>query len=248
LKIPQFVARPASSAWLATDEVLHDRMKTAVTGTGPDGGPVFNAALVDLPRHHGAVPRACRPCRPETKGKVERPFSHIRQDFHLGRSFRDLDDLNAFADWLDTVASVRAHGTTGRAGRLAKQSLGHDPPHRACKTMRIILFPFGKSANALFSNPRCHSPRWPSGNCYTSFASFNLAFPTGNRATIGVNYRRKASESTGTHAHAPYSGTAPPLVSRQARASIRGALSCQGPAISIPSAFLTQAAARAHGG
>ena len=100
----------------ATDEVLHDRMKTAVTGTGPDGGPVFNAALVDLLRHHGAVPRACRPYRPETKGKVERPFSYIRQDFHLGRSFRDLDDLNAqFADWLDTVANVRVHGTTGRA-------------------------------------------------------------------------------------------------------------------------------------
>ena len=27
-------------------------------------------------------------------GKVERPFSYIRQDFFLGRSFRNLDDLN----------------------------------------------------------------------------------------------------------------------------------------------------------
>ncbi len=100
----------------ATAEVPCDRMKTAVTGTGADGAPVFNAAPVDLPRHHGAVPRACRPYRPETKGKVARPFSHIRQDFHLGRSFRDLDDLNAqFADWLDTGANLRVHGTTGRA-------------------------------------------------------------------------------------------------------------------------------------
>jgi len=39
----------------------------------------------------------------------------IRQDFFPGRSFRNLDDLNAqLADWLDTVANVRIHGTTQR--------------------------------------------------------------------------------------------------------------------------------------
>ena len=45
----------------------------------------------------------------------ERPFSYIRQDFFLGRRFRNLDDLNAqLADWLATVANVRVHGTTQR--------------------------------------------------------------------------------------------------------------------------------------
>jgi transposase len=29
------------------------------------------------------------------KGKVERPFRYIREDFFLGASFRNLDDLNA---------------------------------------------------------------------------------------------------------------------------------------------------------
>jgi hypothetical protein len=29
------------------------------------------------------------------KGKVERPFRYIREDFFLARSFRNLDDLNA---------------------------------------------------------------------------------------------------------------------------------------------------------
>jgi hypothetical protein len=49
------------------------------------------------------------------KGKVERPFSYIRQDFFLGRRFRDLDDLNAqLIGWLDTVANIRVHGTTQR--------------------------------------------------------------------------------------------------------------------------------------
>jgi hypothetical protein len=38
------------------------------------------------------------------KGKVERPFRYIREDFFLGGSFRNLDDLNVqLRHWLDTV-------------------------------------------------------------------------------------------------------------------------------------------------
>ncbi len=49
------------------------------------------------------MPKACRPYRAKTKGKVERPFSYIRQDFFLARTFRNLDDLNAqLDDWLAT--------------------------------------------------------------------------------------------------------------------------------------------------
>ena len=96
-------------------EILYDRMKTAVIGEDDAGHIVYNAALLALARHYRFQPRACRPYRAKTKGKVERPFSYIRQDFFLGRSFRNLDDLNAqMADWLDTVANVRIHGTTQR--------------------------------------------------------------------------------------------------------------------------------------
>ncbi len=49
------------------------------------------------------------------KGKVERPFRYIREDFFLGGSFRNLDDLNAqLRQWLDTVANARVHATTQR--------------------------------------------------------------------------------------------------------------------------------------
>ena len=96
-------------------EILYDRMKTAVIGEDADGHVVYNRALIALGRHYGFVPRACRPYRAKTKGKVERPFSYIRQDFFLARTFRNLDDLNAqLADWLATVANVRLHGTTQR--------------------------------------------------------------------------------------------------------------------------------------
>jgi transposase len=96
-------------------EVLYDRMKTAVTGEDQNGHIVYNRSLLALARHYGFSPKACRPYRAKTKGKVERPFSYIRQDFFLARTFRNLDDLNAQLDaWLATVANVRVHGTTQR--------------------------------------------------------------------------------------------------------------------------------------
>jgi transposase len=63
----------------APHEILYDRMKTAVIGEDADGLVVYNRALVDLARHYGFQPRACRPYRPKTKGKVERPFRYIRE-------------------------------------------------------------------------------------------------------------------------------------------------------------------------
>ena len=96
-------------------EILYDRMKTAVTGEDGEGHIIYNRALLALAQHYGFQPKTCRPYRAKTKGKVERPFSYIRQDFFLARSFRNLDDLNAqLRDWLDTVANVRLHGTTQR--------------------------------------------------------------------------------------------------------------------------------------
>jgi len=99
----------------APREVLYDRMKTAVIDEDAEGVVIYNRSLVAVLDHYGALPRACRPYRAKTKGKIERPFRYIRQDFFLGRTFRNADDLNAqFRDWLDTVANVRLHATTGR--------------------------------------------------------------------------------------------------------------------------------------
>jgi hypothetical protein len=90
-------------------------MKTAVIGEDEDGRVVYNRTLGEFARHYGYLPKACRAYRPETKGKVERPFRYIREDFFLGGTFRDLDDLNAqFARWLSSVANPRLHASTGR--------------------------------------------------------------------------------------------------------------------------------------
>ena len=96
-------------------QILYDRMKTAVSGEDADGQVVYNRTLGELAHHYGFLPKACRPYRPETKGKVERPFRYIREDFFLGGVFRDLDDLNRqFKGWLGDVANPRLHATTGR--------------------------------------------------------------------------------------------------------------------------------------
>src|ERR1700733_10711085 len=95
--------------------ILYDRVKTAVIDEDEDRLVVYNRALDDVARHFGFQPRACRPYRAKTKGKVERPFRYIREDFFLGGAFRNLDDLNEqLRHWLDTVANPRVHATTNR--------------------------------------------------------------------------------------------------------------------------------------
>jgi hypothetical protein len=117
-------------------EILYDRMKTAVTGEDGDGHIIYNRSLIALGRHYGFLPRACRPYRAKTKGKVERPFSYIRQDFFLGRTFRNLDDLNAqLDDWLATVANVRLHGTTQR---IVSEAFAAEQP----ELQSLPAFPF----------------------------------------------------------------------------------------------------------
>ncbi len=99
----------------APAELLYDRMRTAVTGESAEGVVAYNPSLVGLLNHYGAVPRACRPYRAQTKGKVERPYRYVREDFFLARTFRDLDDLNTqFEAWRTTVANARVHATTRR--------------------------------------------------------------------------------------------------------------------------------------
>ena len=107
--------------------ILYDRMKTVVTGEPEPGHIVYNRHLVDFAAHHGYQPRACRPYRAKTKGKVERPYRYVRQDFFLGRTFRNLDDLNdQLARWLDQVANPRVHATTRR---IIIEAFAEERPH-----------------------------------------------------------------------------------------------------------------------
>jgi transposase len=119
----------------APAEILYDRMKTVVDREAPEEGRegghiVYNRTLVEFARHYGYLPKACKAYRAKTKGKVERPFRYIREDFFVGRNFRNRDDLNGqFRQWLDQVANARVHATTHRvvSEHFAEERLSLQP-------------------------------------------------------------------------------------------------------------------------
>ncbi len=94
--------------------MLHDNLKTAVLERAGDGTPRFNVRYLNLADYYGFLPQACRPYRAQTKGKVESGVRYVRGNFWPGLRFVDLADLNFQAlQWLDSIANVRVHGTTG---------------------------------------------------------------------------------------------------------------------------------------
>ncbi len=66
----------------------------------------------------GFAVQACRGYDPESKGKVEAGVKYVKRDCLYGETFADEADLRAHVrQWLDEVANVRIHGTTGRPPR-----------------------------------------------------------------------------------------------------------------------------------
>jgi transposase len=93
-------------------ECLYDNMKVVVSGYDGDE-PVYNPRFLAFAAHYGFRPVACRPRRPQTKGKVERPFGYVESSLLGGRTFRGLEHLNeTTAWWLAEVADVRVHRQT----------------------------------------------------------------------------------------------------------------------------------------
>ena len=123
-------------------EVLYDRMKTAVLGEDDEGEVRYHPTLLDVASHFGFRPRACAPYRAKTKGKVERVFRYVREDFFLGSEFADLHELNTqLGQWRETVANRRVHGTTGRrvdeAFAEEREALKALPAHRYATVLRL---------------------------------------------------------------------------------------------------------------
>ena len=61
---------------------------------------------------------ACEGYDPESKGKVEAGVKYVKQDCFYGEIFRDEQHLHQHVlDWLNNVANIRMHGTTGELPR-----------------------------------------------------------------------------------------------------------------------------------
>ena len=96
-----------------TDEVLVDNQKTAVISHRPGKCIRYNRGFLMLSDHYGFRPKACKPGRPQTKGKDERMVGYIKNNFFQRyRRFESLSHLNQLLEkWLAEVADVRVHGT-----------------------------------------------------------------------------------------------------------------------------------------
>jgi transposase len=89
--------------------------QTAITLGRVGGRPRWHPDFLAFARHYGFEPSVGRPRHKERRGKVERPFYYLEEDFLRARTFASWDDLRAqVRRWLDTVANVRVHGTTRR--------------------------------------------------------------------------------------------------------------------------------------
>jgi transposase len=89
--------------------------QTAITLGRIGGKPRWHPTFLAFARHYGFEPSVGRPGHKERRGKVERPFLYLEEDFLRARTFASWEDLRAqVRQWLDTVANVRVHGTTRR--------------------------------------------------------------------------------------------------------------------------------------
>ena len=98
----------AFEAWGGVPRIaLYDNLKSAVLER--QGHAIrFNPSLLALAGHYRFEPRPVAVARGNEKGRVERSIRFIRDSFFAGRTFSDLEDLNAQANvWTSGLASER---------------------------------------------------------------------------------------------------------------------------------------------
>ena len=97
-----------------TEQVLCDNASPLVTSHDRESGHVvFNPGFEAFCRDRGLTPKACRPRRARTKGKIERGVGYVKHNALAGRSFASFEELQRhLATWMVEVADRRIHGTT----------------------------------------------------------------------------------------------------------------------------------------
>jgi transposase len=94
-----------------TKTALTDRMKSVLLEM-EENKPRWNPRFADFMVSIAVAARVCKPYTPQTKGKVERTVSYVKQSLWAGVIFTDLDDLNREAHaWCERI-NGRVHRTT----------------------------------------------------------------------------------------------------------------------------------------
>jgi transposase len=108
------------------EEILYDNMKQVVIKRLlKQEDSALNSQFEDFAGFYGFKPVLCRPYRGQTKGKIERTVSYVRDNFMTGIKYECLHDLNRQAmNWCVKV-NGKLHSTTNEIPklRLAKEKL-----------------------------------------------------------------------------------------------------------------------------
>lgn len=102
-------------------EILTDRDSVFCIGQTSDGRAIFAPEWIDLCAVLGTIPRACRPYRAQTKGKVERLVREVKESFLAWLTGQILPPTPTIGDydrlarqWRQEIVLPRRHRTTGR--------------------------------------------------------------------------------------------------------------------------------------
>lgn len=109
-----------------TKEILIDNPKALVIQNKIDEEVIFNIDALRLSHYLGVSLNACNPYRAKTKGKVERPFQYIEEQFVKGSKFNSMTELNDAANIFIEEANNETHSTTLR---ITNDFFSEEIPH-----------------------------------------------------------------------------------------------------------------------
>jgi transposase len=127
------------------EQILCDNASPLVISHDSQTGTVvWHPGFAAFCKDRGITPRACRPRRARTKGKIERMVGYVKHNALAGRQFSSFHALQRhLVKWNVEVADQRIHGTTGeqpcvRFARDEKPALRPLPAHPlAVRTRRL---------------------------------------------------------------------------------------------------------------
>jgi hypothetical protein len=92
-------------------EILYDRMKNVFIRQ-LTGKIEWNKDFYSFCLHYRFQPRVAPAYSPWVKGKIERPFHYVRENFWRGYEYRDIETANKDLREWNFIKSKRVHGTT----------------------------------------------------------------------------------------------------------------------------------------
>jgi transposase len=172
------------------NSLVVDNMMTAVTERV--GSLIrFNEAFLDFLRPFKITPVPCNIGAPHEKGKVENSIKYIKNNFWPLRTFKDLTDVQSQVNlWIDTVANVRKHQTTGEKpkDRFQKEKLRPLPDHVPdCRETETVLV--HKDFGIRFDANIYTVPPWAVGKKVTVKADHQRVFIYDKDRLLATHFR-----------------------------------------------------------